>query len=208
MTESVISTAMSDEEMRLARIHDAVNRSGLDPTTILDLVTGLVEDDFADDDISDETRERFRRLIEDEADVSLEKLVTVILDREHFPHRYEGERGEQLDRMRRRVRELAEGRLHENGEIGRGRSFDNIKPNDGGTSESYRRRRLRRDNPELLERVDSGELTVNQAAVEAGFGRRYQSVRLDDPDRAARTLRQHMDPEALGQLVALLLEQP
>lgn len=204
----VISTAMSDEEMRLARIHDAVNRSGLDPTTILDLVTGLVEDEFAGTDIGDETRERFRHLIEDEADVSLEKLVTVILDREHFPHRYEDERGEQLDRMRTQVRELAEPRLSRKGEIGGGHiRTDNIS-SAHGTSESYRRRRLRRDRPDLLERVDSGGLSLNKAAIEAGFGRRYQSVRIDDPERAARTLKEHMDPEALQQLIALLLLNP
>lgn len=80
---------------------------------------------------------------------------------------------------------------------------DNITT-ERGTSESYRRRRLRRDQPELLERVESGELSLNEAAIEAGFGRRYQSVRIDDPERAARTLRKHMSPDAMTILIKLL----
>ena len=51
--------------------------------------------------------------------------------------------------MRRKVRDLLNPEAPKNGEIGRGRdSFDNIKANKGGTSESYTVRRLKRDRPE------------------------------------------------------------
>jgi hypothetical protein len=45
--------------------------------------------------------------------------------------------------------------LPQNGEVGNGRpsSFDNIKPTQGGTSADYTRKRLKRDRPDLLERV-------------------------------------------------------
>ncbi len=59
-----------------------------------------------------------------------------------------------------------------NGEVGNGRSFDNIKATDGGTSREYTLRRLKRDDPALAERVMSGELSANAAAIEAGFRKR------------------------------------
>jgi KilA-N domain len=61
--------------------------------------------------------------------------------------------------------------LPQNGEVGNGRpsSFDNIKPTQGGTSADYTRKRLKRDRPDLLERVAEGEMSLNAAAIEAGF---------------------------------------
>ena len=61
-----------------------------------------------------------------------------------------------------------------NGQVGRGRrieSFDNIKANNnkGGTSSDYTLRRLLRDAPELFEAVKAGDMTPNQAAIQAGF---------------------------------------
>jgi len=39
----------------------------------------------------------------------------------------------------------------------------------GGTDTEYTLRRLARDAPELLDKIESGELTVNQAAIQAGI---------------------------------------
>ena len=47
---------------------------------------------------------------------------------------------------------------------------DNIrKLKSGGTDTEYTLRRLARDAPELLDKIESGELTVNQAAIQAGI---------------------------------------
>lgn len=59
-----------------------------------------------------------------------------------------------------------------NGEVGRGRknSFDNVKPNAGGNSSEYLLGRLKRDHPEIVERIESGELTsIRKAAIAAGI---------------------------------------
>lgn len=204
MTEVRISTAMSDEELRLARIHDAVNRTGLDPTTILDLVTGLIEEEFGTGDLDDDARARFRHLIEDEAKVSLDKLKRVILDPQHFPHRHEADHAERLGRMRRRVRELTEPPVPERGEIGRGRNRSyNVRPISAGNSESYIRRRLRRDRPDLLARVDSGELSAHAAAIEAGFRKATITVPVET-DALAAALRRRLDHHQLDLLVKAL----
>lgn len=64
--------------------------------------------------------------------------------------------------------------------------------------------RLHRDAPERYAAVKAGELSLNAAAVAAGIRPKRVSVRVDDPDSAARTLRKYMDPEGLWELVKLL----
>jgi hypothetical protein len=47
---------------------------------------------------------------------------------------------------------------------------DNITPkSERGTSATYTLKRLKRDRPDLLERVVAGELSANAAAIAAGF---------------------------------------
>jgi len=63
----------------------------------------------------------------------------------------------------------------------------------GGTGREYTIRRLRRDAPELAERVLRGELSANAAAIEAGIRPRPSALatartawhRLDDAERRA-----------------------
>jgi hypothetical protein len=45
----------------------------------------------------------------------------------------------------------------------------NIPPVDHGNSKAYTVSRLKRDRPDLFERVVAGELSANRAAIEAGF---------------------------------------
>jgi hypothetical protein len=65
---------------------------------------------------------------------------------------------------------------------------DNITSSPRGTSESYVRRRLRRDRPDLLKRVDAGELSANAAAIEAGFRKPKATIPVDTPDAAIGAL--------------------
>ena len=55
---------------------------------------------------------------------------------------------------------------------------DNVKT-DGGNNPTYALRRLKRDHPELAERVVSGEMSAHAAACEAGFRRRTIAVPSD-----------------------------
>ena len=86
---------------------------------------------------------------------------------------------------------------------------DNVKLNagQGGNSETYTLRRLRRDRPDLADRVEHGKLSANKAAIEAGFRHPTLTIRGDDPEHAARILRNHYkDPEQLKLLAKYLLE--
>lgn len=68
-----------------------------------------------------------------------------------------------------RLLEANRGELLPNGKAGNGRSFDNVKPTQGGNSADYTKLRLKRDRPDLYERVINGDLTANAAAIKAGF---------------------------------------
>lgn len=82
----------------------------------------------------------------------------------------------------------------------------NLAPTPRGNSQPYALRKLRKDRPDLHERVLSGELKPNAAMEQAGFRKLIRSVRMDDPDSAARTIRKFMAEEARRHLAAKLLE--
>lgn len=77
-----------------------------------------------------------------------------------------------------------------------------------GNSEAHALRRLRRDHPDLAERVERGELSANAAAVKAGFRHRSMSIPVDDAERAFRRLSggKGMDREQLALLAKLLAD--
>ena len=56
----------------------------------------------------------------------------------------------------------------------------------------YTARRLKRDNPDLLEKVSKGDLSLNQAAVKAGFRKKNISIP-HDPKEAARALKRRYE---------------
>ena len=52
--------------------------------------------------------------------------------------------------------------------VGRGQSGDNVTPKRG-SSPTYALRRLKRDRPDLANKVVRGEMSAHAAAIEAGF---------------------------------------
>lgn len=73
---------------------------------------------------------------------------------------------------------------------------DNISLTEYGTAAAYTIRRLKRDRPDLAERVIEGELSANAAAIEAGFRRRTIAVPLD-VSRAVAILVRHFGADAI-----------
>lgn len=99
---------------------------------------------------------------------------------------------------------IKEARLPRHGEIGHGRRLDNINSTQGGTSETYIVRRLKRDRPDLAQQVLDGTTSARAAGIKAGFVKPYISVRADNPQRLADALRRRLSPEDLATLVRLL----
>lgn len=78
----------------------------------------------------------------------------------------------------------------------------------GGTDPGYLARRIARDHPDILARMKAGEFrSVHAAALEAGIKQPSIMIRLRDPASAARTLRKHMKPSDLAELIRLLTEE-
>lgn len=78
-------------------------------------------------------------------------------------------------------------------------SFDRSKEQSGQAAD-----RLARDHPEEYEQVKSGDLSLNEAAVAAGIRPRRVSIRTDNAESIAATLRGNVDPEVLNALIELL----
>jgi hypothetical protein len=75
----------------------------------------------------------------------------------------------------------------------------------GGNSEPYTIRRLKRDRPELAEKVLNGELSANAAAIEAGFRKKTVTVTLE-PRSISRTLTRHLSRDEINDLLVELAE--
>jgi hypothetical protein len=73
-----------------------------------------------------------------------------------------------------------------------------------GTSKERALRKLRKDAPELHASVLAGRLSAHAAMVQAGF-RPHTFTVSPDPSSAARTLRKHMSPEQVAELVHFLV---
>lgn len=73
-----------------------------------------------------------------------------------------------------------------------------------GSARENALRRLHQHAPELHARLASGELTANAAMIEAGLRKRTVSVKPDDPEATARTLRRQMKPEQISELIRAL----
>lgn len=84
---------------------------------------------------------------------------------------------------------------------------DNVRGLDYGNSSQGALRRLRKDRPDLHERVLAEELSTHAAMVEAGFRPRTATIRLDDPGRIAATLKRHLSPADIDAVVEHLASE-
>jgi hypothetical protein len=83
---------------------------------------------------------------------------------------------------------------------------NNINVRPQGTSRDQALRKLREDAPELHADVLAGNVSPHAAMVKAGYRPRTGTVRYDDPESAARSLRKHMPADTRRALAKLLLD--
>ena len=123
-----------------------------------------------DDDAGD--MQRILKLLEQfKAHQVLGKVSFELLCREEFgfdPHQIEAiKKARKTARLGSVIEQARAQPLPNHG--GARKQVDNINLNQGGTSIEYISRRLARDQPELLEAVERGELSPRQAGIKAGF---------------------------------------
>ena len=76
----------------------------------------------------------------------------------------------------------------------------------GGNSRDYILARLKRDRPDLAEKVMAGDMSAHAAAIEAGFKSKSYAIRLDDLEITAETLRRLLHPDDQIRLAHMLLD--
>jgi hypothetical protein len=78
----------------------------------------------------------------------------------------------------------------------------------GSESADYIKARLRRDHPEIAERLEQGEFkSARQAGIAAGFVKNVPTVRLvDNIELIAQKLCEHLNPEQRRALAEALLQ--
>lgn len=97
-------------------------------------------------------------------------------------------------KVRRLIREGVQP-VAEHGEIGNGRSRGGVTTSKEENDATYVLARLKRDQPELAQRVIDGELSPNAAAIKAGIRKSYFRCRSDSPQLAVASLLRHYTRE-------------
>ena len=209
---------LTESERRRELLYQAFHAHGLNPENIFMLLTRLLDAEFPEEPGEDiEAKGRaFRRLVEASYPVGLEikpadRLTAIVRDFRHpneDPPRRHAETAEKMARMRARVLQLLPGRAAEAPGM-YDRTIERNTHDGAPHSDTAQRviRRLNRDNPELARQVAAGRISANKAAEEAGFRSKKRSVRMDNAESASRTLRSHMKPDVIAELVRKLTEK-
>lgn len=69
-----------------------------------------------------------------------------------------------------------------------------------GNTKQYGLRRLREHNPDLHNKVLSGELSVNQAMIEAGYRKKTVTIPTDDAEKIFNILKKNLDKNLFYEL--------
>lgn len=91
--------------------------------------------------------------------------------------------------------------------VGANQHSNNVTTLPKGNSADRALRKLRSDAPELHADVLAGRLSAHAAMVRAGFRSPTFTVRADDPESTARSIRKHMTRDQLTELARLLIAE-
>lgn len=201
---------LTPEQRRVHRVEHILRRDGGSPGSVLEGLAALVEDGTwrkvpcGPDDPRPFVS--FRRFVEAPPPFGLGysiKQLRALLQLQH-PGEGAAEIRERMDAMRSEVGRL----IAEDVPAARppGRPASNVSATHitGARDATAIVARLKRDDPELAERVVRGELSANAAAQQAGI--RKPRILVTSPESVARSLRRHMSPADLARLVSLLTE--
>ncbi len=196
-----IATMTQEEEMKL-RLYTESQQDGGNPSQFLELLAYVVENQIWERlELPSGEPMTFRKLIEMPFPDGIGSTPDNILTTIKLQHKHESHPSpvrERMDAMRQEVTRLLHEALPDHGgdRIEQGYNITLPEENERGTSQSYTLRRLRRDRPDLADKVIEKELSANAAAIEAGFRERTISISLD-PAKAATCLARHFDVPAL-----------
>lgn len=205
----------TEEQLRVQRAGEALHRDGGSPAGALELLAALVEDQTWERlaDVKGRSfKGRFRAFVETRPPFGLgydpDQLPKLLALR--HPHESVSEVAKRMTAMRAGISCLLRAEIPEQGAAvhagpGRGNKTDcdtsGFRPDRASTIVA----RLKRDDPELAEKVVRGEVSPNAAAREKGW--RKPRIILSTPERVADSIRKHMPPEARRRLAELLTDE-
>ena len=215
MAREVSFPHLSEEQMRVIRAGEALHRDGASPAGALELLAAIVEDrtwERLADAKGRSFKGRFRDFVEARPPYGLgydpDQLPKVLQLR--HPHESVPKIAYRMAAMREQVKRLLLEEIpaiteHGHGP-GRGHTEKRLRATKsfsiGTDTADYVTARLKRDAPELAEKVIRGELTPNAAARQMGW--RKPRIVVSTPEAVAKALRKHMTPDEIQALVRLL----
>ncbi|MFI6162227.1 hypothetical protein ACIA59_20075 [Micromonospora haikouensis] len=205
---------MSEEQRRVHRAGEALHRDGASPAGAMDLLAAIVEDrtwERVTDGHGRSYEGRFREFVEAKAPYGLgydPDQLPKILELRH-PHESLPEVASRMEGMRQEVKLLLGAEVPAASSPGGDRRSSSFQACDTSLKPDRKDQvlaRLKRDAPELAERVVAGEVTANAAARQMGW--RHPRIVVSSPGRVADSLRRAMNPEDLARLVEILSGDP
>jgi hypothetical protein len=207
---TVSTAAMTKAERLRQRLYVEARQEGVNPTQMLELLE-MVTQERIWEELGISLLELIEAPYPKGIGLTRDDLLTII----KLHHKYERDDLEILAHMANMrevvIRELnpellSAGPLSkEEKDKGYNVTFMPTEDNERGNNAEYTLRRLRRDNPELAEKVIKGELSANKAAIKAGFRKPTVTVPID-PTRAAQTLIRNFHKEQLEEMLSIIAQ--
>lgn len=197
---------LTEEQLRVHRAGEALNRDGASPAGALELLAAIIEDrtwERVSDAKGRSFKGRFRAFVEDRTcglgfdSDQLPKVITL-----RHPHEGVSHIAERMAAMRSGVIEELRAEIPAALPIGRPAEKQCATSINTGTAHHVVKR-LKRDDPELAEKVVRGEVTPNAAAREKGW--RKPRIVVSSPERVAASLAKYMSADDIARLIAVLI---
>lgn len=206
----------TEEQLRVQRAGEALHRDGASPAGALELLAAIVEDrtwERVTDKAGRSFKGRFRDFVNDRtAGLGYDPdQLPKVLELRH-PHESRPDVADRMTTMRKEVTKLLLSEIppalaweRPTAERNKDGATNYTPQRDQANTATHITARLKRDDPELAEKVVSGEITPNAAAREKGW--RKPRIVLSTPERIAGSLRKYMPREALVRLAELLTKE-
>lgn len=202
---------LTPEQQRVHRVEHILRRDGGSPGSALEGLAAIVEDETWKKVPSGPDRPEpftsFSAFVEGRPPFGLGYSVTQLKTLLRLQHPGEGSAKIRIrmESMRIEVRKLLDGDVEAALPFGTNQHQENVPRSPVGRSDTREKviARLKRDDPNLAQRVVRGEISPNAAARQAGW--RKPRIVVTSPASVAAALRRHMSPEDLAALIACLL---
>jgi hypothetical protein len=187
--QETISTRVSEEQRLVLQLTSSLRRDGWSPGGALKMLAAVIKQKAWDAVGFPDLHAMLVAPAPQGVGMSDDEIGRLLGFR-HPDEHASARRRREMDRVRFELQRAITPEATQNGGDRRSDEFqrDIVPLNQRGNSRRDTLRRLRRDRPDLAERVDAGELSAHSAAIEAGFRKPTATVKVDTPANALRAL--------------------